>query len=818
MQQQFVPMLDSLLKDFRDAVLAFKKNPGPMATSVFILALAIGGNTAIFTVINSVLLKALPFPGSDRLMVLAGADTKRGLQESTFSLPRWDQLRADNRSFREVGVFCRENLNITGIGRPQQVKGLRITSGVLSALSVKPVLGRLFLPEEDQPGTSPVALISYELWKKSFGGDPAIAGKSIQLNSTLYTIVGVLPPGLGMIFNGVDLWVSNVREFSLFTKAQVEAGGGYLTAIGLLNEGVSLKAAQAEMDVLNRQYQEKNPKLLDSGAAMTMRLTALRERIVHDVRPTLLILWSSIILVLLIASANVANLTAALATTRIRDIAIRSALGASSSRIVRELFMEGLLLSLFSGALGSLLAPYVARLLLRKTWDSFSPFQDIPPDWRVWAFALAVSVATGLLVSVLPALQVRRLDINGILRDSGRGVSAGARGMRVREGLVVVQIALSIILLIGAGLMLKSIVKLRSVDPGFSPHNVLTMHLTLPDSVYPTAEAKRIFFNRLVAAVSSVPGVRSSAVGLSLPLLPGRPRAAVLPDGAVPVPLAQRPFVFWQASTPGYFHALGIRFLSGREFNEQDDENSPAVAIINETMAKRFWPDQDPLGKRIVVATELHPKIVGVIADVRTGALDSQVGPEIYTPYAQWPVGMGALVVRTATEPRSLTGSITAAIASVDKDQPVTDVRTMDEIVSDSLGNRRLMSSVLATFSILAVLLGVVGVYGTTRYWVSVRMHELGIRAILGARSADILQLVLNKGLLLIAIGVTLGLVFALALMRAMQSLVYQISTHDPVIFGFAALVFALVALAAIYAPARKVAIMDPILSFRKNA
>jgi predicted permease len=798
------------------AFRVLSKDFGFAAIATLTLALGIGANTAIFTVVNALLLRPLPYEHSDRLMTLYASNPKRALGRGSFSLGRLEQLRSESQSFSDAAGYASESFNLTGSDEPEQLPAARVSWNFLRTLGVRPMLGRDFLSQEDKEGGQPVVLLGYSLWQRRFGANPNVVGTSITLDSVSYTIIGVLPAGLDQPAPRLDLLATNLAAFSRFTREQIRVGGGYIYAITRLKNGLNIRQAQAEMDVLTRQYLQLNAGKIDADPDAKMLVETLRESLVVNVKPALLVLCAAVCAVLLIACANVASLLLARATGRRKEFAVRAALGASRRDLIRQLLTESFVLALMGGALGLLIASAGTRLLARLTQINLPRVEEIHVDWQTLVFTLAISILTGVFFGLIPSLQVSKPDLNVILRESGRGTAGGLRRNRVRSFLVVGQVALSMMLLIGASLLIRSFFELGRVDPGFDPRGVLTMQVTLPAARYPTDSRKNIFFRNALTKISSIPRVHSASAALSLPLN-GRVMVPILISGESPIPFGKRPLVFWQSITPDYFRTIQARLVRGRAFSEHDNESAGGVAIVNETMARRFWPNQDPIGKQMIVArAELRTQVVGVVADVRTAGLDSEARGELYTPYDQRPWPSMILVVRTSGDPMLISNAVRKQILQVDADLPVTSIRTLEDIVADSFGQRRLTLWLFGAFAATALVLAAIGIYGLLAYSVEQRRQEMGIRQALGARQGDILGLVLRQGLGLALAGVAIGLAGAVALTRLLSTLLFHVSPTDPATFAAMAVLFVSVAAMASYLPARRALDVDPLVAMRE--
>ena len=808
-------------QDMLYALRAMRKNAAFTVTAVLTLALGIGANTAIFTVIRAVLLNPLPYRDPGRLVYLATADPQRNQQEAQFTRLRFDEMSAAAHSFTAVGAFGAniESVTLSGDFEPEPLKGARVSTNLLDVLGTPPLVGRGFLPNEKD-----VVMISAALWKRRFGADPRIAGKTAMLDAKAYTITGVLPPGFEFPFAGVDVWFTRPWEWSALPSRYW--GAALLKGFARVRPGTSLAQARAEMEVLSRQYNAAHPGI-DRGI---MQVVLLRDRLVQGVRLLLRILLGAVAFVLLIACANVASLLMARATSRGREFALRAALGARRVRLVRQLLAESLVLAFAGGAAGTLLAQWCVRAMqgmdgLNIVGALYLPGRgDIRLDATVLAFTLALSVATGVLFGLFPALQLSRPDLAGMLRESGAGAGRGLSGRRGPMGLsprgllVVGQVAMSVVLLIGAALLMRSIVRLRAVNPGFQPAGLVTMKVALPLTRYDTPQKRTAFFDALLQRVTDLPGVRSAATAMSLPTTTWiRTNISRVEGAAPPDERDAASYAVVQSVAPGYFQTMQIPLRRGREFTARDNvAGSPPAIIVNETLASHLWRDYpavDPVGRHIAEAYDKTVgwlQVVGVAADIREGGLASPVSAEFYLPYAIHPPQTAYLAVRTGTDPLSLVNSIRAQVGAVDRDQSVSDVKTMQAVLERSLDNRPWTMWLLGTFAGVALLLALVGIYGVLAYSVGQRTQEMGIRRALGAQHVDIVMLVLREALGLTVAGTAIGIAGGLALTRVMKGLLFQTSATDPATFAGMAGLFILVAAAASYIPARRATRVDP--------
>jgi len=794
-----------------------RKRPAFTATAVLTLALAIGGNTAIFTVIRAVLLKPLQYRDPDRLVSVSGGATPT----------RFAEMEAGARSFTALGAFTgQQDLTLSGGAEPEVLRGARVSATFLRILDVDPLRGRGFRPEEDAPGGPPVVMIGAEIWQRRFAGDPQIIGKTVTLDATPYLVIGVLPPRFQFPFPGVDLWLTAPSE-SPGVPARVRALSPVLNVFGRLKPGVTLAQANAELQVIRRRYALAHPSMLDAKPKTPLEVTPMKDNLVTGVRSMLWMLFGAVGFVLLIACANVASLLLARAASRSREMAVRAALGAARTRLIGQLLAESVLLSLSGGILGVLLAAWCLRAIPLISSFDLPRSAEIHLDGIVLGFAAALSLVTGVLFGLAPSLAASRPDLMRVLRASGdaanpanQGPGGILAGLNIRALLLVGQIALSVVLLIGAALLIESVSRLRGVQVGFNPSHLLTMRLSLPPVRYDTNQKKVSFFQELIRQVGSAPGIRSAAAGMSLPMMgyAGTP----VQDAAKPLlKLNERLIATYMPVTPGYFRTLDIPLRRGREFTDQDTEDAQRVAIVDEALARRFWPEYpsgpDPVGQRLWVGG-VNPKpaqIVGIAANVHQ-SLENSAWPEtVYVCFAQNPLPSAMLAIRTDGDPLRFTSAVREQVRALDKDQGISAVRTMDDLVEEEVGQRRLLVILLGSFAGVALLLALIGIYGVIAYSVAQRTREMGIRRALGAQQSDILRLVVVQGFRLALAGVAIGLVGAYGLTRLMESLLFHVSATDPATFVGVALLFLFVALAASYIPARRATRIDPMATLR---
>lgn len=787
---------------------------------VLTIAIGIGANTSIFSVADALLLRPLPYAQPDRLVLLAAQ--KNGVQfdrftVARFSWPHFQQIARETRSFSGIGAVTDEVFNVTGPDDPEQAPAARVTWNFLPLLGVQPALGRGFRPQEDQPGGPLVVLLSDAMWRRRFHADPAVPGREITLDQKSYTVIGVLPHDFRFDLVGpkIDLITTRVFDLNLATPQQIQGGAGFLLAVARLRPGVSLEQAQTEMHALSIRYGEERPGFPDTDS--TVRADRLRDDMVANYRSAVLILFGAVGLVLLIACGNVASLLLAHGLSRRRETALRLALGAGRGRLMRQLLSESVILAIAGGAVGVLLSAWGTRLIVGLAGDSLPRGPEIGIDARVLLFTLIVSIAAGVLFGLAPAVQFSRSDLNAMLRAEGRGSTGGRERNVLLRLLVVAQVALSTILLVGASLLLRNFVELREAWPGFDPHGLLTMNIELPPTRYDARPKQIMFFDELLRQVRSVRGVESAAVASALPAYPTRFSPA-LPQGQPGVPLAQRPLFAIQTFTPGYVGTLRIPVLRGRDFNAHDGATDRRVALVNETLARRYWPGDNPIGKHILLGRQTDPvEVVGVLGDLRNNGLAVDVQPEIYLPFAQLPWASMNLMVRTAGDPHKLAAAVRDAVFATDRDQPVTLVRTMDEVLDTAAAQPRFTTSLIATLSGAALLLAAIGIYGVIAYSVGERTGEMGVRIALGAERSDILGLVLRQGLGVAAAGIAVGLVAYFVSARLLASQLYHVSPTEPWAFAASAGLFVGVATLASYIPARRAMRVDPLIALRQE-
>lgn len=798
--------MGAVWQDLKYGTRMMLKNRGVTAIAILALALGIGANTAIFSVIEAVLLRRLPYSKPDRLAMIWEQNFARSRRDNVVGPANFMRWRDWSQSFERMAAFFERPANVTGAGEPERVPVGVVTSEFFTTLGAGAALGRAILPEDGKPGASDVVVLSDGYWKRRYGADPGIVGKTLTLNDSKLTIVGVMPAGFrGLLV--VDLWTPIV-----LTEQHRNSRGRSIAVVGRLKPGVSIQQAQAEMDAIARRTREELPEF---DAGWGVRVVALREQLVGDVRRALLVLLGAVGFVLLIACANVANLLLARAAVREKELAIRSALGAGRGRLARQLLTESVLLGLLGGGAGLLVTTWGIESLQAILPSDLARFTAIQLNPAVMLFTVGLSLLTGLFFGAAPAFAVARPKLQDSLKEGSRGASAGARPW-IRNALVVSEVAFSLVLLAGAGLLLKSFSRLQSVRAGFNPENVLTMQLSLASSKYAQGHQQTQFYRQAVERIEQLPGVRSvGAISWQLLGL-GSATSFLLADRPKPV-AGEEPVGEVRMVTPGWFRTLGIPLLRGRTFTERDAAQAPIVVVINETMARQYWPDGDPLGKHVLMewGRNLDAEIIGIVGDVRLTALNTPPRATLYWAVDQVPNAFMTFMIRSDGDPAQLAGAVRAAIGSIDPDQPVAKIQTMEQVVANSLNQPRFTSLLLGIFAGIALALAAVGIYGVLFYSVSQRTHEIGIRMALGAQKLDVLKMILGRGMVLVLAGVGIGVAGALALSRYLDKLLFEVPPTDPLTFAGVAVLLIAVALLACYVPARRATRVDPLVALR---
>ena len=803
-------MLGSLWQDIRYGLRLIRKNPGFSAVVVLTLAIGIGANTAIFSVVNAVMLRSLPFKDPDRLVRLNESNPERGWPIFSVSHPNFLDWRERNQTFDALAATSGISPNVGTAGQLEVVRGSAVTVDFLTVLGETPLIGRNFLPEEDKPGgNTRVVILTYGSWQRRFGGDPGVLGKTLTINDNAFTIVGVLRESFG--------WGTGSNFELLLPLApdpQRSRGDHRLLVIGKLKEGVSREQALADMNTIAAQLAEQYP---DSNKGWLVGGQSFYDWLIPEqIRRSLLLFLGAVGIVLLIACSNVANLMLARANARQKEISIRIALGAGRRRIGSQLLVESLSLAMISGVVGIGVAWLAMKALRALDPGDVPRLDELSMDARVLGFSVLISLLTGILFGLAPAIHAARTNLNEMLKEGGRSVTGGRLRQRIRSMLVTVEVGLSVALLVSAGLLLRSFWRLQDVSPGFKPDHLLTMRVNLPRNRYPENPRAWGFYKRFLEEVGALPGVESVAVSSGLPMSGGGTAGEVRVEGR-PAADGTQASADWRVVSPGYFHAMGIP-LRGREFEERDNNDAPQVTIISEEMARRYWPDEDPIGKSVTLMSfgRTPFTVIGVAGNVRTVALESDSNPMTYTstPFAaSWnPMN---LVIRTSGDPASQVAAVRSQLASIDPNIPVYEVRTMDEIVAGTLGSRRFTMFLLAVFAGVALLLACVGLFAVMAYLVSQRTHEIGVRLALGARPGDVFRLVIGRGMTLAAAGSALGLGGAWAIGRFIESMLYQVKPTDPITLASAPVVPLVVALLACYVPARRAMKVDPMVALR---
>ena len=813
--------METFWKDLRYGFRTLTRNRGFALIAVVSLALGIGANTAIFSVVNTVLLKPLPFAEPERLMMVWEDQSQIGFPRSDVAAANYVDWKQQNQSFEDMAALNWKNFNLTGDGDPERILAHGASANFFPLLGVQPVIGRNFTRDEDKPDAARVAILGYGLWKGRYGGDPGTLGRDIVLNDEKHTVIGVLPSGFQFLAGDVGVWV----PIALTSYQLADRDNHYLTVVGRTKTGVSLEAAQTDIQMITDRIAHDFPDYAQNLKAV---IVPVREQLTGRVRQSLIVLLVAVGFVLLIACANIAGLLVSRAAARRKEIAVRTALGASRLRIIRQLLTESVLLAGLGGSLGLLVAAWSFNLLKQLIPEGMVYSTELKIDLPVLGYAMAVSVFTGIVFGLAPALQATKIDLNQALKQGGGRTSSGAPGHRLRSIFVVAEVALALVLLIGAGLMIRTVFNLRDQYSVFQPEKLLTLRTTLPDNKYRdlreyirTEHPRRLgFYQQVLERVSVLPGVVSAGYTTSVPLAWKGGANGFIIEGVQPEP-GSFPNAIHRQVSAGYFQTIGISLREGRFFDERDSEQSQPVTIVNESLARAYWPADRAIGKRFKLGTPNAPwmTIVGIVADVRQMGMDVPVKAEMYIPYRQnsshpW-YGPRDLVIRTSGEPLTLVSAVREAIRSVDPDQPISNIATMDQLLTKETGSRRLGMILLSGYAGLALLLASLGIYGVLSYLVVQTTPEIGVRLAMGAQPGDILGLVLKEGAALILIGVVIGGVAAFALTRLMASLLFGVSATDPLIFLMISLLLTMVALAACFLPALRATKVDPMVALR---
>ena len=804
-------------QDLRYALRQLSKSPGFTAVAVITLALGIGASTAIFSIVHAVFLQAFGYPDPDQLVLIFNVPTNQPDALSGLRYRDFTEVREQNLAFSEMAGNAFHDLTLTGAGEPSIVNTADVTPQIFPLLGAKPLAGRTLLPEDGKQGAEPVAVVSENLWRSRFGSNPALIGQSINLDMRPFTVVGILPESFRYPDGGPrqDVWIS-IAQDPLFGPRLFQPGSRALSGIGRLKPGVSLEQAQAAMNTMGARLAKEFPEE-DSGS--TIRIEPYRQFVVGDVKTPLLILFGAVGLLLLIACANIANLLLSRATSRGREIAVRIALGAARGRLVRQLLTESALLGLLGGVAGVLLAAWGVWSLRPLLPSNVVQINTIQVGGPVLAFALLVSLAASLIFGLAPALLATSSSFQSNIKESGeRTTRSGGQG--ARSFLVVAEVSLAMVLLVAGGLLVRSFALVASVNPGFDPSNVIEAEVSLPQFQYATPQQWTAFSNELLLRLHEQPGLHDSALAAPLPM--DRQGEANFPFSIVgdpPLPPGKSPTADYATVSPDYFRTMRILLLRGRLFSDQDSPSNPKVAIISETLARRYFPNKDPLGRQMKFGfppnTDVSREIVGIVGDVRDAALSRQPGPMMYVPFAQAPLYGGEVVVRSSLSTSSVAAGIRQAVNSIDKNLPVTDVESFNDAVGKSISQERFRTFLLGSFSAIALVLAAIGIFGVISYSAAQRTHEIGIRMALGADRRDVLRLILGQGTRLALYGLGIGVIAAFLLTRLMSSLLYTISATDPLTFGSVMIILLSVALIACYIPSRRAMRVDPIVALR---
>ena len=802
---------DTLVQDIRYGVRMLRKNPGFTVVAVLTLALGIGANTAIFSVVNAVLLRPLPYEEPEELVRVYETWPARGEFRREHSAPNFLDIREQVQSLEHFEAIAPATYVLTGEGPAERLSGAVLTGKFLALLSVSPIVGRDFNPEEVRPGGPRATLLSHAYWSRRFGADPSILGKNLMLDGDEYTVVGILPSDFYFPGIGADVWTSRaIPERNLNRR-----GWRYLHTFGRLKEGLELTQVQAEMETIAARLEKQYPGPNEGRGA---RVMPWREDLVGSARASLLMLLGMVGFILLIACANVAHIVLSRAIGRRKEIAVRAALGASRARLLAQVLVESVLLALFGGLAGLVVAVSGANLIVALSPGDLPRLSEFQIDASVLAFNLLVSLLAGILFGIVPAWQAFRVALFDPLREGHRWGAVGSTRHRLRSGLVVAEVALALVLVTGAGLMINSFLRLQNTTPGFQIQNLLTAKISLSMNQYENSAQWRTFFSEVLSRLKNLPGMELAAPSLPVPLSGDSIRLSFEAEGKQYSDPSEIPNVYWRSVSSDYFRVMRIPLSKGRYFTDLDREGQPDVLIINETAARRFWPDEDPIGKRVTIGyNDILAEIVGVVGPVKHRGLDEEITPEMYSPFPQAPYYVMSVVVRTATgiDPTSVVPTIRSQVHAVDDDVPVHSVATMESMVYRSIAQPRFYTFLLGTFAAVALVLAMVGVYGVIAYSVSQRTHELGIRIALGARPRDIFRMVIGQGLGLAFLGVVLGLIGALALTRYLETWLFGITPTDPLTFAVVSTLLVGVALLACFFPARRATKVDPMVALR---
>jgi putative ABC transport system permease protein len=808
-----------MIQDLKFALRILGKNPGFTFVAVLTLALGIGANSAIFSVVNAVLLQPLPYQAPGRLLYLSGVVRQTGAVGANMSFTKFSQIKEQSHTLESATAFYTASMSLVTEREPEAVNAGRASRDFFTVLGISSIRGRDFLPEEDSIGAADVAIISDGFWHSHFAGNPAALGRSVTLDGRPVTIVGILPPGFRfpLQFPEPDIWMPRVSDPTFLRPEQVRSGAGYLGVIARLRSGETPASAKAELDTIDARYRSQFTGFVDAEK-FGVSAVPLEESLIGPLRPGFAVLLAAVGFLLLIACANVANLLLARATSREREMALRKALGASGGRLVRQLLSESLLLSLFGGVLGVALAAGILPAVRAFSPGSVPRLVETRLDAEVLLFSVLLSFVTGILFGFVPALQAAAGNLHETLKEGTRGSSEGGHRGKLRALLVVAEMAVALVLITGAGLLMQSFSRLMKVNPGFSPDHRMTFLLNLPPNRYTQPEIQTQFYRRLIDRVKALPGVDAAGVTSYLPLSGSLRFVYFCPEGTVCQGIGKDPFIALRQVSSGYFDTVRTPLLQGRVFNERDNATSPPVAIVNQTVADRYWSGKNPIGRHIANSRDMiQREIVGVVSDVKFNALNVANSEEMYLPLEQVPWLTTTLIVHSTGDPQALVSGVRAKIAEIDPYLPVTSTASMESIVATSVAQPRVLSQFVGIFAGFALLLAAIGIYGVMAYSVAARTQEMGIRMSLGAGPRDIVKLVMGQGMRLALIGVAIGIAASLALTRLISTLLFGVSATDPLAFSLAAVVLVTTALIACYLPARRATRVDPIVVLRSE-
>ncbi|HKS26904.1 MAG TPA: ABC transporter permease [Pyrinomonadaceae bacterium] len=821
--------METLRQDLSYSARSLLKNPAFTLIAVLSLAIGIGATSAIFSVTNSILLRPLPYRDAERLVIIWNRSPGLGIAQDWFSPAQHHDIKTQNHVFEDTAVTIGGSFNLTGQGAPERVDGARVSSSLFPLLGARASMGRVFTADEDTPGKPQTVILSHGFWQRRFGSDPSVVGKTLTLNGNSLEIVGVMTPDFSLD-KEVMLTVNAIERADVLLPLPMNEGGRTdrdhedYNIFARLKPGVTVAQAQAEMDVISERVKRQYPDNYPPHGGLTFSVVPLLEEVVGDIRLILYVLFGAVGFVLVVACANVANLLLARGAARQKEIAIRTAVGASRARILRQLLTESVLLSLAGGLFGLLVAYLGVRGLRAYGPENIPRLGEVGVDMRVLLFTFAVSLMTGVVFGLVPALRASRVDLNEVLKEGGRSLAGGgsAFGMthhRLRKLLVIAEVALSLVLLIGAGLLVRSYREILNAHPGYNPRNVLSLRLALPANKYPKPEAIGAFYREMHEKIKQLPGVEAVGVSYSLPMSTvAFAWEPIIIEGYQPPGSSSSSVISnTRIVSPDYFRVMEIPLLKGRYFTEQDKMGAPEAVIVDEQLAARFWPNESALGKRLQQRNkpDSWKTVVGVISSARQYSTEKEPPITVYYPHEQYMARNMYVLVRTTSDPASLAGAVTREIQSIDSELPIFDINTMEQRLYDSLARQRFSMMLLALFAAVALVLALIGIYGVMTYWVNQRVHEIGIRMALGAQPGNILRLVIRQALLLVSVGIAAGLAGAFALTRIMSSLLFNVSATDRLTFALLPLLLAGIALLSSYIPARRAARVDPMIALR---